>query len=129
MLVADASILAPALSDGGADGQRFRQRLRGETIAAPDLAKVEVLSVIRRHLLSGALAQVHADAAVEALRGFPLVTYPSQAYLKRCWDLRGNVTSYDVTYVALAEALRCPLLTADCRLAKAHGTRCEFELV
>lgn len=129
MLVADASVLAPALADGGPDGRRFRQRLRGQTIAAPDIAKVEVLSIIRRHLLSGALNQVEADRAVAALKRFPILIYPAEPHLARCWDLRSNVTSYDATYIALAEALRCPLVTADARLANAPGTRCFFELM
>lgn len=40
------------------------------------------------------------------------------------WALRDNVSAYDATYVALAEALDCPLLTADARLANAPGVRC-----
>ena len=47
----------------------------------------------------------------------------------RAYELRENVTAYDAAYVALAEALDCPLLTADARLARAPGIRCEVELV
>jgi predicted nucleic acid-binding protein len=39
--------------------------------------------------------------------------------LPRVWDHRGNITPYDASYVALAELLEIPLLTADRRLAKA----------
>jgi predicted nucleic acid-binding protein len=59
----------------------------------------------------------------------PIAVYPTAALLRRVWELRDNVTAYDACYVALAEALRCPLVTADRRLAKAPGTRCEFDLV
>jgi len=45
------------------------------------------------------------------------------------WDLRENVTVYDAWYVALAEALGVPLLSADRRLAAAPGLRCEVRLV
>ena len=41
--------------------------------------------------------------------------------LERVWDLRNNLTTYDPTYVVAAEALDCPLLTADARLARAPG--------
>jgi predicted nucleic acid-binding protein len=47
----------------------------------------------------------------------------------RVWELRGNVTAYDATYVALAEVLACPLVTADARLARAPGLRCVVTVV
>ncbi len=49
--------------------------------------------------------------------------------MDRAYELRANVTPYDAAYVALAEALECPLLTGDRRLASAPGPRCEFQLV
>jgi predicted nucleic acid-binding protein len=39
------------------------------------------------------------------------------------------LTSYDASYVALAEALEIPLLTAGGRLAGAPGLRCTVELL
>jgi len=39
------------------------------------------------------------------------------------------LTSYDASYVALAEALDVALLTADERLAGAPGLRCTVELL
>jgi predicted nucleic acid-binding protein len=128
VLVADASILAPAIADAGPDGQRYRRRLRGEALAAPDLAKVEVLSVLRRQVLNGSLAQSHAKNAVANLLALPITAYPAQAFLKRCWELRSNVTPYDASYVALAETLGCQLLTADVRLANAPGPTCPIEI-
>jgi predicted nucleic acid-binding protein len=49
--------------------------------------------------------------------------------LARCWELRDNVTVYDASYVALAEALEATLLTADERLARAAGPRCAIEVL
>jgi predicted nucleic acid-binding protein len=40
-----------------------------------------------------------------------------------------NVTVSDAAYVALAEALDVPLVTADERLAHALGPRCTFDLI
>ena len=37
--------------------------------------------------------------------------------LQRVWELRDNVSAYDAGYIALAELLQCPLLTADARKA------------
>jgi predicted nucleic acid-binding protein len=47
----------------------------------------------------------------------------------RIWELGENLSAYDATYVALAEALDCALLTADARLAAATGVRCPVTLV
>jgi predicted nucleic acid-binding protein len=49
--------------------------------------------------------------------------------LARCWELRDNLTIYDATYVALAEALDAPLVTADTRVARAPGTTCQIEVL
>jgi predicted nucleic acid-binding protein len=47
----------------------------------------------------------------------------------RAYELRSNVTPYDATYVALAEGLSCPLLSADARLARAPGIRCHVDIL
>lgn len=129
MLVVDASVVAPAVADGGGDGDACRRRLAGQVLAGPDLLRVEVMSVIRRQVVSGGLTARQAACAVDDLMDLPIVIYPSAALLRRCWELRGNVTPYDACYLALAEALGCPLATADRRLANAPGSRCAFELV
>lgn len=128
MLVVDASVLAPAIVDAGTDGDTIRARLRGESIAGPDLLRIEVLAVIRKQLIAGALTTTQANDAVEDLLDLPVSVFPSASLLRRAWALRDNVTAYDACYVALAEALDCPLLTADTRLANAPGTTCAVEL-
>lgn len=127
MLVADASVLAPALADGGPDGQRLRTRLRGETIIGPDLLRIEVTSVLRRHANNGQLTPDQADAAITDLLAFPITVFPTAPLLGRVWELRANLTAYDACYVALAEAADVVLLTADRRLANAPGPRCQIE--
>jgi len=39
------------------------------------------------------------------------------------WSLRANVSAYDACYVALAETLRAPLVTADRKLIRALAHR------
>jgi predicted nucleic acid-binding protein len=46
------------------------------------------------------------------------------AETRRAWELRGNITTYDAWYVALAEALQAPLITSDERLQQVPGPRC-----
>ena len=129
MLVADASVITSVVADGGPDGIRYRQRLRGEQITAPDLLRVEVVSVIRRQLGLGRLDADQADRAIDDLLDLPVVVYPTASLIRRVWDLRDDLTAYDACYVALAEALSCTLLTADARLSRAPGTRCSIVVI
>lgn len=129
MLVVDASVLAPVVADGGSDGAAYRSRLRGERIAAPDLLRVEVVSVIRRQLRVGLLDVDQAERALDDLLDLPVAVYPTVALLRRGWELRDNVSAYDACYIALAESLDSTLLTADVRLARAPGVDCAIELI
>lgn len=129
MLVVDASVLAPVVGDSGGDGLRFRDRLRGEAVAGPDLLRVEVASVLRRHAHAGHLTPAQATAALDDLLDFPIVVFPTAPLLRRVWTLRQNVTAYDGCYVALAEVLDVTLVTADRRLASAPGLRCAVDVV
>lgn len=128
MLVVDASVVAVALADDGADGDRARERLARETVlAAPELLDVEVLSAFRRRALTGHLPPRRAAQAVSDLADLPLRRAAHAALLTRAWELRENLTAYGAVYVALAELLEVPLLTGDRRLAHASGPRCRIE--
>lgn len=129
MLVVDASVVATALGDDGPDGDRARDRLAGERLAAPELVDLEVASVLRGQLRAGALDVRRAELALDDLAALPLQRAPHHALLGRCWELRDNLTIYDAAYVALAEALGVDLLTGDRRLAKAPGPRCRIEVL
>jgi len=129
VLVVDASVIAPVVADAGPDGVRFRQRLHSEQVAAPDLLRVEVVSVIRRQLHFGNLDVTQAEQAVTDLLDLPITVYPTAPLLLRCWQLRDNLTAYDACYIALAETLGSSLLSADARLSRAPGTRCALETI
>lgn len=55
-----------------------------------------------------------------------LALFPYEPFGERIWALRQNVTSYDASYVALAEALEAPLATLDRKLPMADGPQCRF---
>ena len=129
MLVVDASVLATALADDGTDGDIARGRLRGQELAAPELIDLEVVSVLRRQLSVGRLDARRAGLALDDLLELPIRRVSHRALLRRCWQLRDNLSVYDAAYVALAEALDAPLLTADARLAKAPGVGCAIEVL
>lgn len=129
MIVVDASVLATALADDGEDGDHARGRLRGQVLAAPELIDLEVASVLRRLLLSGHLPARRAEQALADLADLPLRRARHRALVSRCWSLRENVTIYDASYVALAEELDVVLVTADARLSRAPGLRCQIEVL
>lgn len=130
MIVVDASVLANFLADDEADGAAARARLSQEgDLTAPDLVDVETLAVLRKRWLAGSLSDGRLDAAVDDLLEMPLARYPAVDLVRRAAELSANVTAYDAVYVALAEALDAPLLTADRRLAATPWFRCHVELL
>ena len=50
--------------------------------------------------------------------------WPYELLAGRVWQLRHNLSSYDASYVALAELTSTTLVTLDRRLAGAPGVRC-----
>lgn len=129
MIVVDASVLASALGDDAEDGRRARKRILSERLSAPELIDLEVLSVWRRAVRAGRMTARRSSQAVSDLRRLRIARAPHRPLLPRVWELGSNLTPYDAAYVALAEALPAPLLTADRRLAQAPGLRCEVLLV
>lgn len=129
MIVVDAGIVVLALGEDTVAGARVRARLLGEQLAAPEIVDVEVVAAWRRLVQRGLLPARRASDAVRDLALLPMQRAPHRPLLSRCWELRDAVTVYDAAYVALAEALGVPLLTADARLSRAHWPRCTVELL
>ena len=125
MIVADASAVVAALLN---DGQA-RRNLSSLPIHEPHLVDVEVLSVLRRLSLNGQLDPALAERMIHVLANLGIRRHGGTGPLGRAWRLRGNLSTYNATYVALAETLECPLLTSDRRLARAVGPRCLIQLV
>lgn len=125
MLVVDASVLVTALGDDGIDGKRARDRLSREDLIAPDLIDLEVLSAWRRLLRD----PVRASQAIAALKDLRLTRVAHLPLLRRCWELKDTLTPYDAAYVALAEELNLPFLTADTAIGRVPDLKCEVELL
>ena len=129
MIVVDASVLVATLADDGRDGARARNRLVGCELAAPELVDLEVASALRRLVAAKQVTVRRAELALSDLLDLPLRRAAHEPLLRRCWELRRNVSVYDAAYVALAEALDAVLLTADARLSRAPGLDCAVELL
>ena len=103
--------------------------MTGEALGAPHVIDLEVLSVIRGACANGGVTDARARRSVAKLREMPIRRSPHARLIERCWELRHNMTPYDAAYVALAELTDSVLLTADGRLCRAPGIRCEVEVL
>lgn len=129
MIVVDASaVLEVLLRTQAARPIETRLFESRETLHAPHLIDVEVAQVLRRFAISGEAGAERCRVALADLMDFPVSRYPHDFLLPRIWELRSNLTAYDATYVALAEALDAPLVTRDQKLANAPGHHARIEL-
>lgn len=128
MIVLDASAAVDYLLGIGA-AERIADRLRAEgaSIHAPYVLDLEVAQALRRLVFRGVLPTSRAQEALEDYGNLRVRRYPHLRLLARIWELRSNLTVFDAAYVALAEALNAPLITADAALARAptHAARVE----
>ena len=105
-------------------------RLGDEELAVPHLIDSEVTNVLRRLVAQQIISDAQGAAALDGFSRLVLARYPADWLRPRMWELRHNLTSYDATYVALAETLGATsLLTTDMRLATAQGITCTIELL
>ena len=125
MIVVDASVaVSGLLNDGDA-----RQMLGENALAAPHLVDAEVLHTLRRLLSRGQMSAEEAGRAVQRWRLLGVQRFPLVGLVPRIWALRDNLSAYDAAYVALAEALDCPLVTTDGRLVAAPGPQCPITVL
>lgn len=125
MIVVDASVAVLGLvNDGDA-----RAQLATEALAAPHLVDSEVAHALRAQVLRGDIAAIDGERALDRWAHLGVERLGVVGLLPRVWELRNNLTAYDATYVAIAEALGCSLVTADRRMANAAGPRCPITVV
>ena len=123
-VVCDASAVVAVLLDSGPDGRWATDALTGADLAAPAVLPFEAANIIRRRELAGLItadqtAQAHSD-----LLDLAIEQWPYELLAPRAWQLRQNLTTYDASYVALAELLSTALVTLDRRISRAPGLRC-----
>jgi predicted nucleic acid-binding protein len=129
LIVVDASaVLEVLLQTSIAPSVRRRIFSAGETLHAPHLLDVEIAQVLRRYVRRGVISAKRGAEALIDLAELPLNRYPHFVLLDRIWQFRHDLTAYDATYLALAEALGAPLVTRDGALAAA-GSRVPVEVI
>jgi predicted nucleic acid-binding protein len=119
MIVVDASVILAWLL-----------RLRSipfsddQHVHVPHLVDIEVANAVRGHVRRGELDQRSGWDILHTFRWLAITRHGTFSMLDRVWELRHDLTAYDAAYVALAETLQCPLVTADARISRAPGLRC-----
>ncbi|MGC4152490.1 MAG: type II toxin-antitoxin system VapC family toxin [Propionicimonas sp.] len=115
MIVVDASAMVEALVGRTSDDELL-DALCGD-VHAPHLLDVEVLSALRGLSLGGRLDPRVAEQAWRHYVALSIVRHETAPLADRIWRLRRQFTSYDASYLALAEALDAPLYSRDAKLA------------
>jgi predicted nucleic acid-binding protein len=121
VIVVDASMLTGLLLGQSETIEGVQRELAGrehQPLHAPELIEPDALNAHRRLTRAGRVEPHRAQRAVADLAAVRLVRYPHPPLRARVWQLRDELTAYDATYLALAEALGgAVLLTADRALA------------
>jgi predicted nucleic acid-binding protein len=128
VIVVDSAALVDALT--AVEGtEELRADLADEELHAPALLDFEFVSALRGLTLGGQLSAFRAHEALADFDAIHIRWWPSSAALRlRAFTLRDNLTAYDAAYVALAEALDCPILTRDRRLSRSSGHSVEIRV-
>lgn len=128
MIVVDSAAVVDALTtvEGSDD---LRAEIADEDLHAPTLLDFEVVSALRGLTLRGHVSPARARDTLTDFDALPIQRWPSAAPLRlRAFNLRENLSAYDAAYVVLAEALQCPVLTRDTRLARSSGHNVEIRV-
>lgn len=127
MIVLDASAaLKMILRHEGSEA--LAARVIGEDIHAPALVEVEVVSGLGRLQRQRRVAADRAAIGLEWFLDLGIEMHHGPELTRRIFALRHSLSAYDAAYVAVAESIEAPLLTADGRLSRAHGHRARVEL-
>jgi predicted nucleic acid-binding protein len=101
----------------------------GRTWHAPILCDVEFAHAIRREIVSRNFSLREGRQAMTDYLALTVQRHAHADLLHRALELHANFTAYDALYVALAEQLAVPLLTADQRLARATRAHTQVSIV
>jgi predicted nucleic acid-binding protein len=125
VIVLDASAaLSALLNDGDA-----RSLVADQQVHVPHQIDHEIVGALHHRVRSGAMTPEAGWSLVDTWRRLAATRYPVQGLLARVWQLQDSLSTYDASYVALAESLGCTLVTVDARVSRAPGLRCPVTVI
>lgn len=123
--VVDASILVKLVLPE--EGSEAASELMAATVsgdaprrAAPELIYLECANVLWKRVRRGEFSAELAATKLAQLLALPISAWPAERLVQRALILAAglNLTVYDATYLAIAQVLRLPLITADVSLSQ-----------
>ncbi|MGH8225049.1 MAG: type II toxin-antitoxin system VapC family toxin [Gammaproteobacteria bacterium] len=123
VLVVDASVVVDLLARFRAQPLEELLWAPGTVLVAPELLDIEVLNALRKLDQANAIPAGRRAELPLLLHSLRIRKYGHDSLIDGIWALRDNLTAYDAAYVALARALKAPLITRDKRLARAPGLK------
>ncbi len=110
-------------------GESIARRLAAaQALYAPYVLDGEIISALLGLMRAEKITEREADVALSSYRAFPIERQDVLPVWPRIKSLHASLSGYDAQYVALAEALRVPLITADARIKRSGAARCGIEL-
>jgi predicted nucleic acid-binding protein len=118
--VVDASVLIKVVlqEPGSATAHALLAAAALDARNLPDFAYLECASILNTSVRRGIVTPAQAQAALRLLHAAPVTIHPTNALVSNALNLAliHGTSVYDAVYLALADALAVPLITADTTL-------------
>ena len=129
MTVIDCSAMIDLLAAKTRTGDAIARRvIAAQTLYTPYVLDRDVISALLGLTRGQKISEREADAALSSYRAFPVERQDVLPLWPRLKSLHANLSAYDAQYVALAEALHVPLITADARIKRSGAARCKVDV-
>jgi predicted nucleic acid-binding protein len=124
LTVIDCSAMIELLAAKTHTGDAIARRVASaQALYAPYVLDGEVIFALLGLRRGQKISEREADAALSSYRAFPVERQDVLPLWPRLRSLHADLSAYDAQYVALAEALDVPLVTADSRIkTRRHST-------
>jgi predicted nucleic acid-binding protein len=118
-VVVDASVVLRLVLDGSSEAEEI---LRGDELAAPAVLVSETANGLANAVRFAELELEDVLTHLDDALGLPIELVPDAELAAEALAeaVRRGLTAYDAAYVALAERLQAPLVTADRGLAERY---------